>query len=221
MFLSLPSYVSVCALMMITCSWFCAALSHWGAGSMLRLGDQRIEVVGVLTAASAFPDGIETFTNMPKAVEPGNRTTRSLELVGALRPGVSVETAHRDLAGISAQVARENPGMDSTVSAGVRPLRERYVGSARSAFSVIAAAALLLLVIACANVASLQLARGSARAREIAVRTALGATRDRVLRLLLTESVILAVVGGAAGIAWRWPRREWSRCRYRHRSRRG
>jgi len=122
-------------------------------------------------------------------------------LVGALKPGVTVDAAHRDLAGISLQVAREHSGLDSTVSAGVRPLRDRYVGSARSAFGAIAAAAMLLLVIACANVASLQLARGSARAREIAVRTALGATRSRVLRLLLTESLILAVVGGAAGIA--------------------
>ena len=171
-------------------------------GSMLRLGEQRVEVVGVLAAASAYPDGIETFTSMPKAPVPDLRTTRSMELIGALRPGVSVETARRDLAGIALQVARENPGLDSTVSAGIRPLRERYVGNARSAFGAIAAAALLLLVIACANVASLQLARGSARAREIAVRTALGATRDRVLRLLLTESVILAVVGGAAGIGF-------------------
>ena len=171
-------------------------------GSFLRLGEQRVEVVGVIASASAYPDGIETFTSMPRAAVPEDRTSRSMELVGALRPGVSVEAARRDLAGIALQVARENPGLDSTVSAGVRPLRERYVGSARSAFGAIAAAAMLLLVIACANVASLQLARGSARAREIAVRTALGATRDRVLRLLLTESLILAVVGGAAGIGF-------------------
>ena len=170
-------------------------------GSMLRLGERRVEVVGVLAAASAFPEGIETFTNMPRAVVPENRGSRSLELVGALKPGVTVEAAYRDLAGISRQVAREHSDLDSTVSAGVRPLRDRYVGSARSAFGAIAAAAVLLLVIACANVASLQLARGSARAREIAVRSALGATRSRVLRLLLTESLILAVVGGAAGIA--------------------
>ncbi len=171
-------------------------------GSMLRLGEQRVEVVGVIAAAAAYPDGIETFTSMPKAAVPENRTSRSMELIGALRPGVSVEAARRDLAGIVLQVARENTDLDSTVSAGVRPLRERYVGNARSAFGAIAAAAMLLLVIACANVASLQLARGSARAREIAVRTALGATRDRLLRLLVTESLILAVVGGAAGIGF-------------------
>ena len=169
-------------------------------GSMLRLGERRVEVIGVLAAASAFPEGIETFTNMPQAVVPENRGSRSLELIGALRPDVTVEAAQRDLAGISLQVAREHSDLDTTVSAGVRPLRDRYVGSARSAFGAIAAAATLLLVIACANVASLQLARGSARAREIAVRTALGATRSRVLRLLLTESLILAVIGGAAGI---------------------
>ena len=172
-----------------------------GVGAMLRLGERRVEVVGVIDAAAAFPEGTETFTNMPQAVVPGNRGTRSLELVGALRPGVTVDAARRDLAAISRQVAREHTDIDSTVTAGVRPLRERYVGGARSAFGAIAAAAALLLVIACANVASLQLARGSARAREIAVRSALGASRSRVLRLLLTESLILAVIGGGAGIA--------------------
>jgi predicted permease len=170
-------------------------------GSMLQIGERQVEVVGILESAAAFPEGVQTFTNMPRAVVPQNRGSRSLELIGALKPGVSVDAAQRDLAAIYRQVARENPGLDSTVSAGVRPLRERYVGGARSAFAAIAGAAALLLVIACANVASLQLARGSARAREIAVRSALGATRGRVLRLLLTESLILAVVGGAAGIA--------------------
>jgi predicted permease len=170
-------------------------------GSLIRLGERRIEVVGVLATTAAFPEGTETFTNMPKAPVPGNRGSRSLELIGALRSGVTVEGARRDLAAISLQVARANSDLDSTVSAGVRPLRDRSVGSARSAFGAIAAAATLLLVIACANVASLLLARGSARAREIAVRSALGASRGRVLRLLLTESLILAVIGGAAGIA--------------------
>jgi predicted permease len=170
-------------------------------GSMIRLGERRIEVVGVLATTAAFPEGTETFTNMPVQAVPENRGSRSLEMIGAVRAGVSVDAARRDLAAISRQVARENSGLDSTVSAGVRPLRERYVGSARSAFGAIAAAAALLLVIACANVASLQLARGSARAREIAVRSALGASRSRVLRLLLTESLLLAVIGGAAGIA--------------------
>jgi predicted permease len=169
-------------------------------GRMLRLGEQRVEVVGVIDAASAYPDGVEVFTSMPRAPIPEERGSRSMDLVGALRDGVSVDAARRDLAAIFAQVARDTPGVDSTISAGVRPLRDRYVGAARPAFGAIAAAAALLLVIACANVASLQLARGSARAREISVRTALGAARSRVLRLLLTESVLLAVLGGAAGI---------------------
>lgn len=170
-------------------------------GSMLTIGERRIEVVGVIDAASAYPDGVEVWLSLPRAFNPEQRTSRSMDVIGALRDGVSLEMAQRDLAAISLQVARENPDLDSTVSAGVRPLRDRYVGSARPAFKAVAAAAGLLLIIACANVASLQLARGSARAREIAVRSALGATRGRVLRLLLTESVILAIIGAVGGIA--------------------
>ena len=169
-------------------------------GSMLRLGERRVEVVGVLPVGSAYPDGVEVWTSMPRAPVPQERGTRTLDLVGALRHGIPVDAAQRDLAGIMAQIAREDRSLDSTVTAGIRPLRDRYVGAARPAFAAIAAAAALLLLIACANVASLQLARGSARAREIAVRSALGATRRRVLRLLLTESVILAVLGGGAGV---------------------
>jgi predicted permease len=170
-------------------------------GSRLTLGQQRLEVVGVLDAAAMYPDGVELMTSMPRAPVPEDRDTRSLELIGALREGVTVDAARRDLAAISTRIAREVPGVDSTITAGVQPLRNRYVGTARPAFAAVAAAAALLLVIACANVASLQLARGWARVREIAVRTALGATRERVLRLLLTESLILAVTGGLAGIA--------------------
>ena len=169
-------------------------------GSMLTIGERRIEIVGVIDAAAGYPDGVEAWVSLRRAFNPDQRGSRSMELVGALKEGVSVEMARRDLAAISLQVARDNPGVDSTVSAGIQPLRDRYVGAARPAFNAIAAAAGLLLIIACANVASLQLARGSARAREIAVRTALGATRGRVLRLLVTESLILAVVGGAAGV---------------------
>jgi putative ABC transport system permease protein len=168
-------------------------------GSMLTIGERRVEIVGVIDAAAGYPDGVEVWLSLPRAFDANQRTTRSMELIGALKEGVSLEMARRDLAAISLQVARENPGIDSTVSAGVAPLRDRYVGSARPAFKAIAAAAGLLLIIACTNVASLQLARGSARAREIAVRSALGATRGRVLRLLLTESLILATIGGAAG----------------------
>lgn len=170
-------------------------------GSMLRVDQRPIEIVGVLEAASAYPEGLDVWLSMPRAPDPNQRDSRSLDLIGALRDGVSIEAARRDLVAIAAQVAREVPGADSTISVAVIPLRERYVGAARPAFAAIVAASVFLLLIACANVASLQLARGTARVREIAIRTALGASRGRILRLLLTESVVLAMVGGALGVA--------------------
>lgn len=170
-------------------------------GSRLRLDDRTLDVVGVIDDAAAYPDGVGIWTSMPRAPVPTQRGSRSLDVIGALREGASIEAARRDLAAAAAAVARDHPDVDRSISSTAIPLRERYVGAARPAFLAISAAALLLLLIACANVASLQLARASARVREVAMRTALGAARGRLLRLLLVESVVLAVLGGALGIA--------------------
>jgi predicted permease len=169
-------------------------------GRTVRLDDRVYDVVGVLDDGAAYPDGTEVWTAMARAPEPSQRNSRSLDLIGALREGGSLEEARNDLAAVSADLRRLYPDMSGNLSAVVRPLRERYVGAARPAFLVLAAAGLILLLIACANVASLQLARTAARTREMALRTALGAARGRLIRLLLTESVILAVVGGAVGV---------------------
>jgi len=169
-------------------------------GTTLRLTHRSLEVVGVLDAASQYPDGVEVWTSMPRVPIPEERHSRSMELIGALRSGTTPDAARRDLAAVNAQLVRDGVDLDSKVVTAVVPLRDRYVGAARPAFAAIAAAAALLLLIACANVASLQLARASARVREVAVRSALGAGRGRLIRLLLTESVILAIAGGAAGV---------------------
>ena len=141
---------------------------------------------------------------MPKqGVEDIERTLRTQafwNVLGRLRPGVSVEDAQNELDTISAQLAREYPASNARVRAQVVPLRAHLVGSLRDVLPLLIGAAAILLLVACANVASLLLARGAARGREFAVRQALGASRLRLIRQMLTESLMLATAGGVVGL---------------------
>jgi cell division protein FtsX len=103
------------------------------------------------------------------------------------------------MASIAARMRREYPRDDGAIGIGITPMREQFVGSVRDSLFAVVGATILVLLIACTNVAALQLARATARAREIAVRAAIGASRGRILRQLLTESVVLSLAGGALG----------------------
>ena len=134
--------------------------------------------------------------------------TAAIGVVGRLRPGVSLSEAQQDLATISSDLNREFPATnrDHTLRIGI--LRDRMLGNAKNALWILMAAAVMFLLIGCVNVANLLLARGIARQREITVRMALGASRLRIIRQLLTESCVLAVLGGMGGyaltvIAWK------------------
>jgi putative ABC transport system permease protein len=131
--------------------------------------------------------------------EPRIRGTGYWNLLGRLKPGVSVEQARRELEVLSSQLAREHVS-NRTIAAEAVPLREHLAGSVRGLLPVLLGASALLLFAACANVGSLLLARGAARAREFAVRKALGAGRGRLIRQMLTESLLLSVCGGALGL---------------------
>ena len=134
------------------------------------------------------------------AAERSNRVQAYWNLIGRLAPGVTLQQADAELAVLSANLAREHPRTNTTVVAELVPLRAHLAGSLRVLLPVFLGAAAILLVVACANVATLFLARGASRVREFAMRQALGASRGRLVRQMLTESLLLATFGGALGL---------------------
>ncbi|MDT5272323.1 MAG: hypothetical protein QOH49_4509 [Acidobacteriota bacterium] len=133
------------------------------------------------------------------------RRSDFLNIVGRLKEGATVEQARAELEGVAARLAQEHPGTNAGWTVKVEPLHERVVGNVRQALWVLMGVVGFLLLISCANVANLLLARAAGRRQEIAVRTALGAQRGRLVRQFLTESLLLGLTGGALGLvlaAW-------------------
>src|SRR5262249_12907146 len=122
------------------------------------------------------------------------------QTVGRLRPGVGVEQANAEFAGLARQLEQAYPKLNARVGMSVRPLLDSLVGDTRKALLIMLGAVGFVLLIACVNVANLVLARASAREDELAFRVALGAGRARLVRQLVVESLLLASVGGIAGL---------------------
>jgi putative ABC transport system permease protein len=169
-------------------------------GKTLRLNGGKFTVVGVMPDEFDFPVGAQAWAPLDLSVEQqADRGNHYLQVLGRLKPGVSREQAREDLAVIAARLAREYPQTNGGHSVEIKGLVESLAQGSRQFLGVLMGAAVFVLLLACANVANLQLARATARRKEIAVRAALGATRTRIARQLLMESVLLSLAGGVAG----------------------
>ena len=171
----------------------------------IRIDRTVTTIIGVMPEElSRSNPRVEFWT--PMFIEP-DRPAGAARLFGSiarLKAGVRIEDAQRDLEGISAQRARERPELNAGWGIRVLSLHESLYGWTREPLTTLAVAVALVLLIACANVAALLLARGSVRRREIAMRVALGAGRPRIIRQLITESVLLSMGGGLLGLIVAW-----------------
>src|SRR5581483_3190455 len=173
-------------------------------GKTISLDDKLYQIVGVLPADFPF------FSSKADVLVPIAATkARALkerswhpgtQAIARLKPGMTLEQARADITSIANALGQEYPNTNKEHSVTLNSLYDATVSDVRKGLYMLLAAVLLVLLIACANVANLMLARASVRQKEIAIRTALGASRTRIMRLLITESVMLALTGGVLGL---------------------
>jgi predicted permease len=181
------------------------AARHFGSpesaiGQSLYLEGHLYTIVGVVPASFQFPERTEVWVASARDPAILERTAYNNRVVAKLREGVSVDAANARLATLGGQLAAAYPTSNTNKSFIVRPLREQLVAPVRTTLFVLMGAVGLVLLIACANVANMMLARGTARSREMSVLAALGAGRSRIVRQLLAECLVLALAAGVLGV---------------------
>ena len=171
-------------------------------GRDIVLDGEKYSVIGVMPPRFSFPNqGIDVYVPIGFDAAGWNRRTSHFLFVAArLKPGIALQRAQTEMQTIAERLQRDYPDTNARIGAVVVALREQYAGSVRLAFIVLLGAVGFVLLIACANIANLLLARAASRRKEIAVRVALGAGRWRMIRQLLTENILLAGLGGVLGI---------------------
>src|SRR5579864_2337100 len=174
-------------------------------GSTITLNNEPYAVIGVLPASVQFPtegaDVYVPFSTIPDSGIPRIRPVRLLDVVARARPGVTQEDVQAEMPTITARLASQYPHDQAWGGATVAPLAETVIGPVRAGLRVLFGAVGFVLAMACVNVASLQLARASGQARDLAISAALGAGRARLVRQILTEGLVLSVTGGLVGVA--------------------
>ncbi|HEX3878501.1 MAG TPA: ABC transporter permease [Bryobacteraceae bacterium] len=170
-------------------------------GRAVRVNGKQATIAGVMPEGFRFPSEQDVWMPMDAGADRNDRSKRPLQLFGMLRPGATLEQARADFEVVSLRLASDYPKDDKDRAALVQTFHQRYNGDQiQLVFSLMMAAVGFVLLIACANVANMMLARALGRRREISIRAAMGASRWRIVRQMLTESLLLSVLGGAAGL---------------------
>jgi ABC-type antimicrobial peptide transport system permease subunit len=167
----------------------------------LVIANHSVPVVGVLPAGFQFPGYTRLWLSSDTSTKPTSRTAGGWRVVGRIRDGLTLQQASAELGGVAQRIYRQFPQDNYMADAVATPLREALTDKARPALLILLEISGLLLLVACANVMNLLLAQATARESELAVRSALGASRGRLVRQFLAESLLLCLAGGLAGIA--------------------